>query len=212
MPTYKQRPHSKKQAESLPFYRPIDRLAFQVMRHRKKLAPFLIAVALVLGLLGAFKIYAAHYEDKASALLNRGELEALAKDYGRSKAAKIARVKLGKLSLDAKEYDRAIDWYAPVASDSSAPALLRIGAQQNLALAHLKKEDAAKAVEILRNAAKDPENASADYTELLLARTQEVGGHKDKALEIYRALAEGAKEPAVKLEAQERRKWLESSH
>lgn len=209
MPTYKQRPKAKKKTENLPLYRPIDRLALVVMENRKKLAPIVIAALVALAAFGGFKLYAAHYEGQASDLLNQGELEALTKDYGRSKAAQVARIKLGKTALDAKDYDRAITWYGPVASNASAPALLKIGAQQNLALAYLKKGDAAKAEDILAQAARDPQNVSSDYTELLLARTQEMGGHKDKALMIYRTLAEGAKEASVKAEAQERKKWLE---
>lgn len=209
MPTYKQRPKSKKKSENLPLYRPIDRLALVVMENRKKLAPILVTVLIALIAFGGFKLYSAHSESLASDLLNRDQLESVVKDYGRSKAAQVARIKLGKTALDAKDYDRAIAFYGPVAANTSAPSLLKIGAQQNLALAYLKKGDAAKAEDILAQTAKDPQNVSSDYTELLLARTQEIGGHKDKALMIYRTLAEGAKEASVKAEAQERKKWLE---
>jgi predicted negative regulator of RcsB-dependent stress response len=216
MPTYKQRPISKKQKNAnLPFYRPIDHLAFKAMENRRKLAPFLIAGVLAFTLFGGFKAYSVHYEEKASRLLNEGQDEVLAKEYRRSKAAKIARMKLGKRSLDAKEYDRAVDWYGPVASDASAPALLRVAAQQNLAFAYLKKGDAAKALEWLDKASKDPQNSSDDYTQLLIARVHEISGevsgesvHKDKALMIYKTLSEGSREPAVQEEAQARKKWL----
>ncbi len=209
MPTYKQRPHVRKSDAPLPLYRPIDRLAIRAVESRKKIAPFAVAAVVLLVLFGAFKAYSSYYEGQASSLLNRNELEVLAKDYGRSRASKVARIKLGKTALDAKEYDRAIDWYAPLAADNAAPALLRVAAAQNLALAHLKKGEPTKGLEILDRTARDPQNANADYTQLLLARTQEMGGNKDKALEIYRTLAEGAKEATVKLEAQERKKWLE---
>ncbi|HEX5038311.1 MAG TPA: hypothetical protein VFX30_14235 [bacterium] len=210
MPTYKQRPVSRKERdEKLPLYRPIDGLALQVAENRKKLAPYILLVVVAFALFGVYKAYGAHYESKASGLLERGELETVAKEYGRSKAAQVARVRLGKQAMDAKEYDRAADWYGPVASNASAPALLRITAKQNLALAYLKKGEAAKAVGLLDDASKDPANVSADYTQLLLAYAQETSGHKDKALEIYKTLADGSKEASVKAEAQARTKWLE---
>jgi uncharacterized MAPEG superfamily protein len=209
MPTYKQRPHSRKADEPLPLYRPIDRLALRAVENRRKLFPFLAAGAVLLAAFGGFKAYTHYYETKASGLLNRGDLEATVKEYGRSDAARVARIKLGKAALDAREYDRAAGWYAPLAADDSAPDLLRIAAAQNLALVHLKKNEQAQAAAVLEKAAKDPKNASADYTQLLLARAQEVGGNKREAFAIYRTLSEGAKEPAVKLEAREREKWLE---
>ncbi|HSA59050.1 MAG TPA: hypothetical protein VLJ37_05125 [bacterium] len=209
MPTYKQRPHLRKSDAPLPLYRPIDRLAIRAMENRRKLAPILAVAGVLLVLFAGLKAYSSYYQGKASALLNKGELEVLAKDYGRSNAAKVARIRLGKLALDGKEYDRAIDWYAPLASDASAPDLLRIAAGQNLALAYLRKGEAAKAAELLDRTARDPKNANADYTQLLLARAQEVSGNKDQAFAIYHTLSEGAKEPSVKLEAREREKWLE---
>lgn len=213
MPTYKQRPKpKKKEVVELPVYRPLDGLALWVAEHRSKVVPVVIAALIGLFLFGGIKAYSAYYESKASDLLNRGDLEVLAKDYPRSKSAQIARLKLGKLALEAKEYDRAIIWYEPVASNSDIPAFLRVGAQQNLALAYLKKGDAPKAEGLLLLASKDPQNVSSDYTQLLLARTQEEGGQKEKALTIYKTLSEGAKEASVKAEAQERKQWLESSH
>jgi predicted negative regulator of RcsB-dependent stress response len=210
MPTYKQRPVSKKEREEkLPLYRPIDSLAFQVAENRKKLLPFVLLAVVAFALFGGFKAYKAHFESKASELLEKNELEAVARDYGNSKAAQVARIRLGKSAMDAKEFDRAVDWYAPVASDTSAPALLRIAAKQNLALAYLKKGDAAKAAALLDDASEDPANSSNDYTKLLLAYVQETSGHKDKALEIYKILADGSKEASVKAEAQARTKWLE---
>lgn len=209
MPTYKQRPHVRKSDAPLPLYRPIDRLAIRAVENRRRLMPILAAVGFLLAVFAGFKAYSSYYEGKASGLLNKGELEILAKDYGRSNAAKVARIRLGKQALEGKEYDRAIEWYAPLASDASAPDLLRIAAGQNLALAYLKKGEAAKAAEILDRTARDPKNANADYTQLLLARAQEISGDNNRALATYRTLAEGAKEPAVKLEAQERKKWLE---
>jgi len=210
VPTYKQRPISKKERdEKLPLYRPIDGLAFQVAKNRKKLVPYVILAVVAFALFGGFKAYTVHYEGKASGLLDQGRLEVVAKDYGRSKAAKVARIRLGKLALDDKEYDRAIDWYGPVAADKSTSTLLRITAKQNLALAYLKKSDAAKSIALLDEAAKDPANASDDYTQLLLAYAQETSGHKDKALQIYKTLADGSKEASVKAEAQARTKWLE---
>lgn len=208
MPTYKQRPHPKKKAEDLPLYRPMDRVALKIVENRGKIIPFVVAGLLILLLFAGYKAYSAHYENKAAALLNANEIERLAKDYERSKAAKIARLKLGKMALDTGEYDRAAAWYEPVASDPKAPAILRAAARQNLALSFLKKGDPAKAVEILENAANDPKNANGDYARLLLARVHETTGNKDKALEIYRSLSEGSTEPAVKTEAQERKKWL----
>jgi hypothetical protein len=188
VPTYKQRPIPKKEAENLPFYRPIDNLAFQAVENRKKIIPLLVLAVLGLALFGGFKAYSAHYENKASQLLDRGENEVLAKEFGRSRAARVARLKLGKLALDTKEYDRAIGWYAPVVDDKGAPALLRVTAQQNLALAYFKKGDSAKAIELLNKTARDPENSSDDYTQLLVAYVQEAGGHKDQALGIYKRL------------------------
>jgi tetratricopeptide (TPR) repeat protein len=209
VPTYKQRPHLRKSDEPLPLYRPIDKLAIRAVENRRKLFPIFVTVLVLLAAFAAFKAYSAYYESKASSLFNRGDLETAAKEYGRSRAAKAARIKLGRTALDAGEYDRAASWLAPLAHDPKAPDLLRIAAEQNLALVHLKKGEAAKAAEILERAAKDPKNAGADYTGLLLARAHEENGDKDRALAIYRTLAEGAKEPAVKLEARERQKWLE---
>jgi tetratricopeptide (TPR) repeat protein len=216
MPTYKQLPLPKKdQGANLPFYRPIDHLAFQVVEHRRKILPYVVVAVLAFALFGGFRAYSAHYEGNASQLLSAGQAEAVVKDYGRSKAARIARLKLGKTALDAKEYDRAIDWFTPVAGDQRAPALLRVSAQQNLAFAYLKKNDAAKALGFLEAAAKDPQNSSNDYTQLLIAYALEsegssgTAGSKDKALVIYKTLSDGSKEPAVRAEAQARKKWLE---
>lgn len=208
MPTYKALPISKK-TEPLPLYRPMDRWITAVWEKRGILTPLAIVVLIVLLAFVGLKTYAFRYEAKASALLDRGQAETAILKYPRSDAARLARLKLGKQALDAKDYDKAIQWYAPLTENADAPAILKIAATQNLALAHLKKGDAVKAVEVLDRAAKDRANLTADYTQLLLARAYEVKGDVEAAKGLYRTLSETAVQAAVQDEAKERLTWME---
>jgi len=214
MPTYKTLPSSKK-SEELPLYRPIDDLVYSVWKKKDFLLPFVVvAVIALLGFVG-FKSYVSHYESKASDLFNQGQLEAVIQQYGRSNAARLARMKLGKQALDtkdAKDFDKAIQWYGAVAEDQNAPPILKVAAVQNLALAYLKKGDAAKAVSLLDQLSKDPFNRTADYTQLLLAYATEVKGDTDAAKNLYKSLSEGASDAAIKDEAKERLSWIEKGN
>jgi len=209
MPTYKAIPASAKKTEELPFYRPIDRWITAAWEKKEVLTPFAVAAVIALVALAGFKFYGSRYESKAAILMNSGQLEPAVREYPRSAAARLARMKLGQKALEAKDYDKAVSWYGPVAESASTPAILKVAAAQNLALAHLKKGDATKAAEILEKSSKDPTNLSADYTRLLLARTQEIKGDKAAAKSVYQSLAEGATEATVKDEAKERLTWME---
>lgn len=206
MPTYKQLPRSKN--KPLPFYRPIDRLMIWGWEKRKALTPFLGAAVIVLVVLAGMKGYSGYYEAKATEMSDRGDLEKVVKEYSRSEAARLARARLGKRALETKDYDKAIQWYAPLVEDQAAPVLLRIGAIQNMALAYLKKGDGPKAIELLEKATRERENRTADWSQLLLARVYEVNGQKDQARDIYKNLSEGAAETGIREEAKERLSWI----
>lgn len=208
MPIYKNMPHSK--SKPLPFYRPIDRLMIWALERRKALTPFLAAAAVVLAIFAGMKGYSGYYETKATEMSNRGDLEGVVKDYSRSEAAGLARIRLGKRALEAKDYDQAIRWYTPLAEDHAAPTVLRIGAIQNMALAYLKKGNGPKAIELLEKASRERENSNGDYSQLLLARSLEVNGQKDRARDIYKNLSEGAAKTGIGEEAKERLSWIES--
>lgn len=212
MPVYKQLPKNKKKSEHLPFYRPVDHLVMVLWERRKALRPFLAVAASVLVFFFGMKFYSAHYEEKAGALLvkdSKDSLEEVVRNYPRSHAANVSRMKLGKKALDQKNWDQASEWYGQVAQNQNAAAILRVAALQDMALASLKKGDAGAAVASLEKAAHDPGNQNQDYTQLLIARAQEVGGNKDKAKEIYKSLSEGGKNSPIKEEAKERLSWLE---
>ncbi len=206
MPTYKNLPTHKK--EALPFYRPIDHWIATAWEKKEVLLPFAVVGVIALIAFVGIRSYGSRYEAKAVHLLETGQWEAVTREYPRSDAARLAYMKLGKQALDAKDYEKAIQWYGPVSENAKAPAILRMAAAQNLALVHLKKGEAAKAVDVLGRAAKDPANRTADYTQLLLARAQEVKGDAEAAKVLYRSLSEGASELAVKNEAKERLSWI----
>lgn len=206
MPTYKSLPTHKK--EDLPLYRPVDRWVAAAWGKKQVLLPIAVVGVIALIAFVGLKSYGSRYEAKASNLLETGQWEAVTREYPRSGAARLARMKLGKQALDAKDYEKAIQWYGAVSENSKAPAILRVAASQNLGLAHLKKGEAAKAVDVLGRAAKDPANRAADYTQLLLARAQEMKGDAEAAKILYQSLSEGASEMAVKEEAKERLSWI----
>lgn len=206
MPVYKQLPQSKN--KPLPFYRPIDRLMIWALENQKALIPFLVAAVAVLAIFAGMKGYSGHYEAKAAEMSDRGDIEKVVKEYSRSEAARLARARLAKRALEAKDYDKAIQWYAPLAEDHAASAILRIGAIQNIALAYLKKGDGPKAVELLEKVSRERENSTADWSQLLLARAYEVNGQKDQARDIYKNLSEGAVETGIRDEAKERLAWI----
>lgn len=209
MSTYKRLPRTKK--KGLPFYRPIDRLMVFAWEKRKALVPFLIAVVAVAAILGGVQLYSSYYEGKATKAVLNGDLEKAVRGYPRSEAAKIARTRLGKRALDAKNYDEAIEWYAPLADDHAAPPILRIDALQNSALAHLKKGEETKAIELLEKAARDQNNRNQDYSQLLLAFARELSGQTEVAREAYKGLSEGASDSRIRGEAKEHLSWIESN-
>jgi len=208
MPTYKTLPKSRK-TEALPLYRPIDDLVYSAWKKKEILMPFLVVGFVALLAFVGFQSYSNRYDSKASDLFNQGNFESVIREYPRSGSSRIARMKLGKQAFEAKDFDKAIAWYGPVAQDADAPAILRIAGTQNLALAYLKKGDAAKSVELLERASKDRMNRTADYTQLLLARAEEVKGDVEAAKALYQSLSEGASDVGIKNEAKERMTWIE---
>lgn len=209
MPTWKQLPKNKAKRDHLPFYRPVDRWFLSLWKFRREILPFAIAF-LVLGLAyGGFKFYRTHYESRASGLLAAGEPSRVVAEFPRSDAALMARMELGTKSLQEGKYDEAIQWYQAVSERSKGSGILQISALHNRALAHVKKGEVEKAVPILEEAVQDPENPASDYSRLLLARTYEIKGDGEKALDLYKALTDGTKAPSVQQEAKERMTWLQ---
>ncbi len=208
MPTYKNLPKKKESVKNLPLYRPIDTLVHKVWTVRSKLTPFLIVVGLGLFLFFGYKAYTNHYEEKARILFQSGENEKVASLYPRSSAAFLARMKLGRKALDDKKYEEAIQWYAPLVNQKSAADIIHISAVQNLALAYLKKGEGQRSVQLLEKISQDPKNVMADYSRLLLARTYETMGDKEKAIQIYKELSEGSATTSIRDEAKERFQWF----
>jgi tetratricopeptide (TPR) repeat protein len=210
MPLYKRIEKRRKKGNELPFYRPIDRLFLFLWGRRKTLAPLAAVLLLTLLAYGGLRYYASRYETGASLLLGRGELREAAERYPRSKAAMVARLKLGREAIEGGKYDEAVAWYLPVVEKGAATPLLRSAAFQNLALAYLKKGETDRALEILEKSAADPGNVAPDYARLLLAKVYESKGDGDKALEIYKSLAEGASSGLIRQEAKDKVAWFES--
>jgi hypothetical protein len=212
MPTYKQLPHKKnpkKIAAAAPWYTiPENWVTLG--------APVAMLILLLAAGIGIFKFYRSFVANKASTLVSApqispADLEAVVKKYPKSDAASVARVKLGKKALDAGQWQEAIRWYEPVSTNKSAAAVLRVTALHNMALASLKEDkNSEKALSLLDQARKDAGNEDVDYTDLLSAHVRELSGEKEKAVAIYKSLAEGAKDPVIKQEAQERLKWVDS--
>lgn len=171
---------------------------------------------MVLLLLGGLKAYSVRYQEKGTMLLAEATqlpagqrvvgYQGLVKKYPRSEAANLARLYLGYEALHQKKYDEAIGWYLPV-SQSAADPMLRVSALQNLALAWREKGDPQRAIDYLTKASKDSDNATQDYTQLLLANLYADSGQTEKAKEIYKILAESGE--LVKAEAAKRLLWLE---
>lgn len=208
MPSYKNLPKRKERATDLPLYRPIDKVVHKMWGLKSKLTPVLIVAGLALLVFFGYKFYANHYEKKAKVLFQSGENEKVVSLYPRSSAAFLSRMKLGRKALDDKKYDEAIQWYAPLTDQKSVADIIHVGAIQNLAFAYLKKGEGQRSVELLEKISKDPKNVMADYSRLLLARTYETKGDKEKALQLYKELSEGSATSNIRDEARERSEWL----
>lgn len=190
MPLYKELPRKKKEKVIPPLYRPIDALIAKIWSRRRVLFPFAVALAAVLLLYTTLRITTAHYEEKA-------------------KATGLTQLKSAKKALEGGRLDEALSYYEPMIESRYLHPLLRIAALENAALVYAKKGDFEKALKTLERSASDSRNKASDYSRLLVARTHEMQGEREKALEIYKSLAEGAGISFVQGVAKERIAWLE---
>ncbi|MBI3540677.1 MAG: hypothetical protein HY073_00790, partial [Deltaproteobacteria bacterium] len=126
MALYKNLPHSRKKTEELPFYRPIDRVVDFLWENREKLFPYLVAVLVLLVVYGGYRLYGLRYESSASQMLEQGDLEGAVQKYPRANASQIARLKLGRKALEAKQYEEAIRWYQALADPHTNNSLYRV--------------------------------------------------------------------------------------
>ncbi len=205
MSTYKNLSHASHKGthgnEALPLYRPLDSLVGEGVKHKRTvLSVAVVIVSLALIYLG-MNAYQDLYQSKAAEFLKKGEPKIVIEKYSRSDAAILAHIKLGEEALKNEKYDDAIRYYEPLSQKKALPAVLRVGASQNLALAYLKKGQADLALDILKKISLDPENAHPDYAKLLEAHVWEVKGDMVKSQEIYKQLSEGAVSNEIKQEA-----------
>ena len=199
MPIYKNVPGKK--PESLPFYRPVDKVAFWFWNQRRLMVPIVILTAVTGSAWAGLSSYRSWAEGKAAVILETDTPEKVVDRYPRSSAARIARIQLGDKALAEEKWDEAIRLFQKVAEDRRSDAFLRITALQNEGLALAKKGEWVQSVAVLEKASKDPDNAMADYSSLLLAHVYALKGDEAESKEIYRILSEGAKLPEVKLYA-----------
>ncbi len=209
MPIYKNKPHDKK-TTALPFYRPIDRLLLTTWEKKRLLVPYALVLLVLVMIYFALQYYTSLYNDKASRLLESGQLADVVQRYGRSEAALLARMKLAATALQEGRLEESLKLYGETVEHAERYPMLRIAALHNEALVYVKKGNFEEALKLMDRAVKDPQNAIPDYSRLLIGRTYELNGDLEKAKETYKGLSEAGVKPSIQGEAKERLSWIES--
>ena len=197
--------YHKSDTLKLPLYRPLDDLVDESMKHKRTVVSIVIVVFSITFIYLGMSYYQSRYQEKAADLLQRDPKAVLAQ-YPRSDAAVLAGVKLGEAALKNSQWDDAIFYYKLLSEKKSIPAIVRVGASQNLALAYLNKGEKEIALQTLLKIEADPENIQQDYTKLLEAHVWEAKGDEAKAQTLYQQISEGAVSNEIKEEAKARLK------
>lgn len=208
MPIYKRLPTTKNN-NAVPLSHPLERLYGLFWEKKRLIGRGFIVFLLLAGVGAVFFSYRSRIERKAGRILEEREWSASeeALKYPRTRAAAVARLSLGQRAIEGKDWDRAIEYYEPLTG--SAEPMIRVAALQNLALAYRGKGDFEKALNELKRAENDPENADPELTRYFTALLLEEKGDREEALKILEEIA--GKEGVLKGDAEEKLKWLKKS-
>jgi outer membrane protein assembly factor BamD (BamD/ComL family) len=121
---------------------------------------------------------------KAKELFNE-----VAKDYGFSKASRLAPPQIAYLHFQEKSYDEAISLYNAYLKEDP-PAEYRDMARLAIAACHEEKGDFAKAIEILQGITSTPSGLFKEEATLSLARVYRLANQNEKAKETLEKFLE----------------------
>lgn len=208
MPIYKRLPTTKNNAP-VALSHPLERLYGLFCEKKRLIGRGFVVFLLLAGVGAVFFSHQFRIEGKANRILEEREWSASEEvlKYPRTRAAAVARLSLGQRALDGKDWDRAIEYYEPLTG--SVQPMIRVAALQNLALAHRGKGDFEKALNELRRAENDPENADPELTRYFTALLLDEKGDREGALKILEEIA--GKEGVLKEDAEEKLKGLKKS-
>jgi len=183
--------------------------AILFIRHNKRniIIGLLCCVLAIVGW-SSLRYYLARQEDRAAVLLAEAVGQGAAEqrkalllkvldDYGRTGSAKWAKIEMGHLAFDARQYDEAIKVYLGVRDDlaKSSPVLPLV--QLNLAQAYENKNALPEALAAYQRLAEIKGFAGDAY--LAMGRIHELQKAVSQAKEMYgKVLAEEGVAPAVK--------------
>ncbi|MBI4196971.1 MAG: tetratricopeptide repeat protein [Deltaproteobacteria bacterium] len=190
----------------------LERLLSQVWEKRGLwILPLCFMVVVLVGYAG-YEWYQDRYADQAAALLHEqkewADANKVTQEFDRSDSAIIVRMAKGGKALKEKKWDEAVPLYESLLKLPPRYSFFRVAALQNLALVYREKKEWEKALDYLKQAENDPENALPDYSRFLTAQVLLDKGDTEGAVKIYDQLAKEASLPDLRTEAEKRKTSL----
>jgi len=183
-----------------------------IRRNRRNIIIGLLCCVLAILGWSSLSYYLARQEDRAAALLTeavgqgtteqrKALLQKVLDEYGRTGSAMWAKVEMGHLAFDARQYDEAIRVYLAVSKDLAKSSPIFPLVQLNLAQAYENKNGLSEALAVYKSLAEIKGFASEAY--LAMGRIYELQKAGSQAKEMYgKALAEEGASPALKEKVQ----------
>ncbi len=197
--------------------RPVQQMVEWLVSNRILVATLIVAIILTGIFLGGRNHWAARQQKEAAALYAEVPFEGperavklaeVAEQYPTSGAGILARFQLGKQAFEAKDYDKAVQWFEPLTQLGQAKAMIRILSWHNLGAIREAQQDWTGALNAYQQAAADAENKAVALAYYSLGRVSVKLEQFDKAREWFQKAAEAGLGQSVAERANERLLWL----